>query len=136
VKQALVVDDSKAMRTIIGRFLKGCGYDVAEAGDGREALQRLAELAGSSPPVSLVMVDWNMPEMNGLEFVQAARANADYREVKIVMVTTETEIERVCSALEAGADEYLMKPFNQEGLLDKLALLGLGSEDGSLAASW
>ena len=135
MKQALVVDDSRAMRTIIGRLLKGCGYEVADAADGREALQRLAELAPVSP-VSLVMVDWNMPEMNGLEFVQAARSNADYREVKIVMVTTETEIERVCSALEAGADEYLMKPFTQDGLMDKLALLGLGSEDGSLAASW
>ena len=126
MKQALVVDDSRAMRTIIGRFLKEAGYLIAEAADGREALDRLAELRSSSP-VSLVMVDWNMPEMNGLEFVQAARADASYRDVRIVMVTTETEIERVFSALEAGADEYLMKPFNQAALNDKLNLLGVGA---------
>jgi two-component system chemotaxis response regulator CheY len=126
MKQALVVDDSRAMRTIIGRFLKEAGYQIAEAADGREALDRLAELRPTSP-VSLVMVDWNMPEMNGLEFVQAARADASYRDVRIVMVTTETEIERVFSALEAGADEYLMKPFNQAALNDKLNLLGVGA---------
>jgi two-component system chemotaxis response regulator CheY len=126
MKQALVVDDSRAMRTIIGRFLKEAGYQIAEAADGREALDRLAELR-SIAPVSLVMVDWNMPEMNGLEFVQAARADASYRDVRIVMVTTETEIERVFSALEAGADEYLMKPFNQAALNDKLNLLGVGA---------
>ena len=126
MKQALVVDDSRAMRTIIGRFLKEAGYQIAEAADGREALDRLAELRPTSP-VSLVMVDWNMPEMNGLEFVQAARADVAYRDVRIVMVTTETEIERVFSALEAGADEYLMKPFNQAALNDKLDLLGVGA---------
>ena len=123
--QAIVVDDSRAMRTILGRFLRDAGYDVAEAGDGRAALTRLAELAGQPGVPSLALVDWNMPEMNGLEFVRAVRADAAYRDLRIVMVTSETEMERIVLALDAGADEYLMKPFTREAIFGKLELLGL-----------
>lgn len=121
---ALVVDDSKAMRMIVSRFLKEAGYEVAEAGDGVQALVRLSELAATSPPV-VALVDWNMPEMNGYEFVLAVRASANWTGLRIVMVTSESEMDRVAAALEAGADEYLMKPFTREEILGKLSLLGL-----------
>jgi two-component system chemotaxis response regulator CheY len=117
VKQAIVVDDSRAMRANIGRVLEREGYRVAEAGDGREALVRLAELSSSSPAV-LAMVDWDLPEMSGLEFVRSVRSNTAYDAVRIVIMTPDTEIERVATLEDDG--EYLMKPFTTEALLDKL----------------
>jgi two-component system chemotaxis response regulator CheY len=119
--RALVVDDSRAMRLILGRVLRDRGYDVSEAGDGREALDVL--VAGPLPDV--VLVDWNMPVMNGLELVQALRQDATYAGVRIVMVTTESEATHVMQAIEAGADEYLFKPFTPEAVADKLGMLGL-----------
>jgi two-component system chemotaxis response regulator CheY len=119
--RALVVDDSRAMRLILGRVLRDRGYDVSEAGDGREALDVL--VAGPLPDV--VLVDWNMPVMNGLELVQALRQDATYAGVRIVMVTTESEATYVMQAIEAGADEYLFKPFTPEAVADKLGMLGL-----------
>ncbi len=124
MRQAIVVDDSRAMRLLIGRLLKEVGYDVAEAGDGREALSRLGRLSATSP-ASLALVDWNMPEMNGIELVRAVRADPTFESLQIVMVTTETELANVAAALEAGADEYLMKPFTRDAMLGKLELLGL-----------
>ncbi len=118
--KALVVDDSRAMRMILGQALKKLGFEVSEAGNGREALERLATL--DNPSVALV--DWNMPEMNGLELVRAVRANPAYAGLRLIMVTTETEVGQVREALEAGADEYVMKPFTPEALQDKLALVG------------
>ena len=120
--RALVIDDSKAIRIILRRLLDELGFDVAEAADGREALARLAEL---QPPPDLVLVDWNMPEMNGLEFVREVRASDGNHDVTMVMVTTETESEQVVRALAAGANEYVMKPFTKDVLVDKLSLLGL-----------
>ncbi|MFT5441727.1 MAG: two-component system chemotaxis response regulator CheY, partial [Myxococcota bacterium] len=75
--------------------------------------------------VEVALVDWNMPHMNGFEFVQAVRADKQYEDVQIVMVTTETEMEQVTKALEAGANEYIMKPFSQEVIGDKLSMLGI-----------
>jgi two-component system chemotaxis response regulator CheY len=72
-----------------------------------------------------VLVDWNMPEMNGLELVKAIRREDRFRNMAVVMVTTETEPEQMLRALTAGADEYLMKPFQKEGLVDKLRLVGV-----------
>jgi two-component system chemotaxis response regulator CheY len=117
----LVVDDSRAIRTIIGRILKELGFEVEEAGHGKEALERLRQKG----KVELALVDWNMPEMNGLDFLAAARANPDWRDMPIVMVTTETEMAQMARALEAGANEYVMKPFTKEVLCEKLQLLGL-----------
>jgi two-component system chemotaxis response regulator CheY len=71
------------------------------------------------------MVDWNMPELNGFEFVKAVRAESAYDEMKLMMVTTESEIEQVAQALEAGANEYAMKPFTKEVILEKLSLIGI-----------
>jgi two-component system chemotaxis response regulator CheY len=109
------------MRTILKGILKGLGFETFEAGHGKEALDRLAEVGATD----LALVDWNMPEMNGLEFVQAVRAQVAYEGTRLVMVTTETDMGRVSAALEAGANEFLMKPFTKEGMLDKLTLLGL-----------
>lgn len=121
--KALVVDDSKAMRMLLVRMLKGMGWETFEAGNGREAIDRLSEVG----PTDLALVDWNMPEMNGYEFVQAARANHEYDDMRIMMVTTETEMEQMMMAIAAGANEYVMKPFTQEIIMDKLQLLGFGS---------
>ena len=120
--RAMVVDDSRAMRTIIGRMLKEAGFEVLEAGNGKDALGVLQ----AQGAVELMLVDWNMPEMNGFELVQAVRAQPQYAAVPMMMVTTEAEVHRIASALEAGANEYLMKPFTPDALKEKLALLGIG----------
>jgi len=112
------------MRLVIGRIMTDLGFEIADAANGREALDRLT--AGPAPNVALV--DWNMPEMNGLELVCALRANDRYRATRIVMVTTEVEMRQVVRALEAGADEYVMKPFTKDVLREKLALLQLVSD--------
>jgi len=122
--RALVIDDSRAIRLILSRTLQELGFATLEAANGKEALTVL-EREG---PVELALVDWNMPEMNGLEFVQAARARPAWGSMRMMMVTTETEIERVVKALEAGADEYVMKPFTREVIAEKLAILGLGTQ--------
>ena len=120
-RSALVIDDSRAIRLVVSRILRELGYEVAEAGHGADALAQIQ--AGADPTVALV--DWNMPTMNGLEFVQAVRSEARYADIRLMMVTSETEQSFVTSALEAGADEYLMKPFTREILIEKLAVLGL-----------
>ena len=122
--RALIVDDSRAMRLVIGRIMTDLGFEIADAANGREALDRLT--AGPAPNVALV--DWNMPEMNGFELVCALRANDRYRATRIVMVTTEVEMGQVVRALEAGADEYVMKPFTKDVLREKLELLQLVSD--------
>src|SRR5262245_1607100 len=101
--RALVIDDSRAMRLIIGKILRELDIDVVDAGDGRQALERMRE----HPDVGLILVDWNMPEMNGLEYVRAVRARPEYDRVRIMMVTSEAEQEQVARALNAGANEYL-----------------------------
>ncbi|MFN8545614.1 MAG: response regulator [Candidatus Binatia bacterium] len=118
--RALVVDDSRAIRVVIGRLLREVGFEVVEAGNGREGLERLKE---GRPDV--ILVDWNMPEMNGFEFVVAVRAQSAWDDVPLMMVTTETETEQMARALEAGANEYVMKPFSRDALLEKLAVLGV-----------
>ena len=122
MNRAMVVDDSRAMRIILARTLIESGFEVVQAVNGRDALDRMeSEGAG----LKLVMVDWNMPELTGLEFVQAVRARPEFNAVRLFMVTTETEIEQMTRALEAGADEYLMKPFTADSVRDKLRLLGM-----------
>ena len=121
MSKALVVDDSKTIRMIIRRILVELGYEICEAGNGLEAL---AVMAAEKDAVELVLADWNMPEMNGLELVKELRANRDLAYLKVIMVTTETEMGQMASALEAGANEYVMKPFTKEILKEKLALVG------------
>jgi two-component system chemotaxis response regulator CheY len=119
--RALIVDDSRAMRSILKKFLTSEGFGTLfEAGDGAEALAALRR----NGTVHLALVDWNMPRMNGLEFIAALRADRVYDGVRVMMVTTEAEASQVARALEAGADEYVMKPFTSEVLRGKLDLLG------------
>jgi two-component system, chemotaxis family, chemotaxis protein CheY len=119
---ALVVDDSKSVRLILSKTLGELGWNVEQAANGRVALTWLDE---QPEPIRLVLIDWNMPEMNGLELVRSIRERTRLSASKLMMVTTETEIEQMKSALAAGADEYVMKPFTKDIIVDKLRLLGL-----------
>lgn len=119
--RVLVIDDSRAIRRLIGNILRDMGWEVTEATDGLDALSQLEKLGCPD----LILVDWNMPEMNGLEFIKAARAIPAFKEVPMMMVTTETEMERMAEAFIAGVNEYLMKPFDRCQLTEKLQLLGV-----------
>ncbi len=122
MSKALVVDDSKAVRMILARTLAELGYEVHEAANGREALDAIqSEKTG----LSLVLADWNMPEINGLELVKKLRQDPDLSSLVVVMVTTETEVEQMAIALEAGANEYVMKPFTKDILVEKLQMVGV-----------
>jgi two-component system chemotaxis response regulator CheY len=120
----LVVDDSKAMRMIVKRNLTAAGYGdgntILEAENG---VQGLAVVEAESP--DLVLCDWNMPEMNGLEFIVAVRKEPRYKSMTLMMVTTESEQGQIVRALAAGAHEYVIKPFTPDAIVEKLALLGL-----------
>ena len=119
---ALIVDDSRAMRMILKRILLSAGFEqLSEAANGVEALERL----DSNGLPDLMLVDWNMPVMNGLELIRAVRADRTRRDIPILMVTTETETSQIVRALAAGASEYLMKPFLAEAVTDKLEMLGI-----------
>ena len=117
--RALVIDDSRAVRMIIGQILREMGMDVLEAANGLEALEQLKR----EPDVELLLVDWNMPHMNGFDFVRTVRSERAYDRLRILMVTSECQGEQVNQALSAGANEYLMKPFNKDILVAKLNLL-------------
>ena len=126
--RALVIDDSRTMRRIVVAALKQLGFDTIEAGDGREAL----DILESGVPVDLACIDWNMPVMTGFDFVVAVRANRAWRDITLMMVTTESEHGQIVKALAAGAHEYLIKPFTPDAIRDKLQLLGLvGCEESA-----
>ena len=118
-RQAIVVDDSRSMRLVVRKTLEQLGFDVVEAADGVEALERMSHMR--VPEVALI--DWNMPRMNGIDLVRALRRNELYERMAIVMITSETTTNSMVQALAAGADEYLMKPFSADVLRDKLVLL-------------
>ena len=121
-KLAMVIDDSRAMRGILKRILIPLGFEVREAGNGRDALDQL--WAEDLHP-DLALIDWNMPEMNGLEFVTAVRKQKHLRQMTLMMVTTESEQGQIVRALAAGAHEYVIKPFTAEAMTEKLAYMGL-----------
>jgi two-component system chemotaxis response regulator CheY len=123
--KALVVDDSRPIRRIEGEILRDLGFETVEAINGLQALERLQE----QPLPDLILVDWNMPEMNGLEFIRAVRSESRFAKIVMLMVTTEIETDQMLRALSAGADEYLMKPFQRAGLVDKLRMLGVVNSD-------
>ena len=118
---ALLVDDSKMIRMLLGDIMHAFGFETFEAEDGRAALEVL-EAEGF---VDVVLLDWNMPRMDGYELLRVLRGDARYSALKIMMVTTESEMAQIARALDAGADEYIMKPFNEEIIHSKLELLGL-----------
>jgi two-component system chemotaxis response regulator CheY len=120
--KVLVVDDSRAMRMILKQILREIGFeDVAEAGHGRDALAHLDR----HPDTALVLIDWNMPEMNGLELLTALQGDSRFASMRRMMVTTESEMPQIVKAIEAGASEYVMKPFTREAIKEKLRLIGL-----------
>lgn len=121
MSQAMVVDDSRTIRMILTRTLRDLGYQTIEASNGVEAWTVLGK---ASEPLDLILLDWNMPEMTGIEFLRKLRADSRFDAVKLMMVTTETQVEQMVEALEAGANEYVMKPFTREVIEDKLRLMG------------
>jgi two-component system chemotaxis response regulator CheY len=120
--KVLVVDDSRAMRMILKQILREIGFeDVSEAGHGRDALAHLDR----HPDTALALIDWNMPEMNGLELLTALQADSRFASMRRMMVTTESEMPQIVKAIEAGASEYVMKPFTREAIKEKLRMIGL-----------
>jgi len=107
---------------ILAKTLRSLGYDVHEAANGVEAL---GIIATEKNAVKLVLSDWNMPEMNGLDLLKQLRLDPELASLVIIMVTTETELDQMTVALEAGANEYVMKPFTKDILLEKLELVGV-----------
>jgi two-component system chemotaxis response regulator CheY len=121
--RALVVDDAPFVRRFLSEIVHALHFEAIEAEDGVVALEVLRGVRD----VAVLLVNWNMPNMNGLEFIKAVRGDPAFAGTKIIMVSTRTEMDDVIQALDAGADEYLMKPFTKEAVAEKLALLGLGA---------
>ncbi len=119
--RALVVDDSRAMRMVVSRIVSRLGFDTVEAEHGQAALDAIA----AGPVPQLALIDWNMPVMDGLTLVKTLRTDPALRGITLMMVTTESEQSQIVRALAAGAHEYLIKPFTEDALVDKLSLLGL-----------
>jgi two-component system, chemotaxis family, chemotaxis protein CheY len=122
--RALVIDDSRTVRIIIGQTLRELGMEVLEAANGSEALDQIKE----NPDVELMLVDWNMPKMNGIDFIRAVRSQPAFDSARILMVTSEAQSDHVTEAIQAGANEYLMKPFSKEVLVAKLNMLDVIQE--------
>ena len=119
MKNCLIVDDSRVIRKVARHILEGMGFSVDEAGDGREALERCED---AMPDV--ILLDWNMPVMSGIEFIKLLRQRGHGDQPKVVFCTTENDIAHIRAAIDAGADEYVMKPFDRETLQIKLQLVG------------
>ncbi|WP_293883088.1 response regulator [Sphingomonas sp.] len=120
-KSCLIVDDSKVIRKVARHILEALNYTVEEAADGREALD-----ACRAKIPDVILLDWNMPVMSGIEFLRAIDSDPLASRPKIVFCTTENGTAHIRAAIDAGADEYIMKPFDRETLQTKLALVGLG----------
>ena len=120
MKSCLVVDDSKVIRKVARHILETLQFAVDEAEDGREALSRCE---AKMPDV--VLLDWNMPVMGGMEFLRTLRASAFASQPKVVFCTTENDTAHIRAAIDAGADEYVMKPFDRETLESKLQIVGV-----------
>lgn len=125
--KALVVDDSRAMRVLLTRMLREIGFEVTEAGDGSEALQALR----SEKKIDIALVDWNMPEMSGFEFIREVRRDKAFDRIRLMMVTTECGMDEIITALKAGADDYIMKPFTRDVIREKLAVLGIAGVESA-----
>ncbi len=118
MQTCLVVDDSRVIRKVTRRILEGMGFEVAEAADGSEAMAWCQAIMPD-----LILLDWRMPGMDGLEFLRALRAEPGGDHPKVVFCTAETALDHVREALDAGADEYIMKPFDGDIVSSKIALL-------------
>jgi len=114
--KVLVVDDSAIMRKVITQILEMLGHDSVPASNGLDAFERLKE----HEDVRLILLDWNMPEMNGIEFLRAIKVRPGLSEIPVIMLTTESERRKMIEAIEAGAKHYLTKPFQPETLATKI----------------
>lgn len=119
MKTCLVIDDSRVIRKVSRHILEALGFAVEEAENGREGLDRCA---AAMPDV--ILLDWNMPVMTGIEFITQLRKSPGGDEPKVVFCTTENDVAHIREAISAGADEYVMKPFDHETLQIKLQLVG------------
>ncbi len=124
---AMVIDDSRAARTLVGNMLGKLGFEVEKAEHGQDALDKLVELA--EPPAAVV-VDWNMPVMDGVEFAREFRKHDKFKTTPLLMISSESDPRRVASALLAGIDEYLFKPVDSEMIRERLGMLGLYVGEG------
>lgn len=120
----LIIDDSRAMRNFLVSLAKDLSFSIVEAEDGRDGLDKLIK-NDPREPFDVALVDWDMPRMTGIEFVQFTRRNRDYDGLKLMMVTANNSMEKLTQALEAGANDFLMKPVTKESLAEKLQILGL-----------
>ncbi|HEX8526536.1 response regulator [Allosphingosinicella sp.] len=120
MKTCLIVDDSKVIRKVARHILETLNFTVDEAEDGQAALARCDE---QMPDV--VLLDWNMPVMSGMEFLRTLRQGGHSRQPKVVFCTTENDMAHIRAAIEAGADEYVMKPFDRDTLESKLQIVGV-----------
>ena len=118
LKSCLVVDDSKVIRKVARHILESMNFIVTEAADGHEAMD---QCVASNPDV--ILLDWNMPSMSGMDFLRAYRASST-QGAKIIFCTTENGIGHIQAAIDAGADEYVMKPFDRETLHSKMQIVG------------
>ena len=117
----LIVDDSRTMRALLASYARQLAFDVAEAADGEQALDRLRH----DSDFDVLLIDWDMPRVDGLTLLRAVRAQPQLDGAKTMMVTSQTALERVSQALALGADDYLMKPLDERMFADKLRLLGV-----------
>lgn len=120
MKACLIVDDSKIVRKVMRKIIEPLGFEIAEAENGQEALD-----FAKKQPFTLVMLDWNMPVMTGLEFLKELRAIDNIEQPQVIFCTTENEFAKIQEALIAGANEYVMKPFDEDIIRGKLEQLGL-----------
>lgn len=120
MKTCLVVDDSKVLRKIARQMLEGLAFEVREAENGAVALEECVERMPDA-----ILLDWNMPVASGLDFLRALRKRHDGSIPRVIFCTTETEMERIAEAIETGADEYIMKPYDAEILREKLEAVGV-----------
>lgn len=120
MKLCLVVDDSKVIRKVARRILEELAFETEEAVDGRDAL----DVCGRNMP-DVVLLDWNMPVMDGLSFLKALRAQEGVEQPTVIFCTTENDMSHIRMAIEAGADEYIMKPFDREIIEAKFSQVGL-----------
>ncbi len=121
MKKILLVDDSKAVRLVGRRISETIGLTVLEAEDGQAAL----EVVHQHPDVDVVLLDWNMPVMDGMGFLRALRAESLENQPVVVMCTTENDMSRIVEAMGAGANEYIMKPFTEDIVREKLQEVGV-----------
>lgn len=127
-QRAMIIDDSRAMRSILRRILSGLDFETSEAGHGQEALELMEAASAENRTPDLCLIDWNMPVMDGYTFITEVRRRPEWRNVTLMMVTTESEQGQIVKALAAGAHEYVIKPFTPDAIVEKLDLLGLSGK--------